>query len=106
MYMLSAIEQTGMESITLIGSIKKLMQEYKLTIRNELPKLYSQDLLNNLFKYPYTKIEFLERDLGVSARTSMRYLEALIEKGLLQKHKIGRNNFYLNKPLFALLSGK
>ncbi len=82
------------------------MYNYKQTIRNELPKLYSQDLLNNLFKYPYTKIEFLERDLSVSGRTATRYLETLIEKGLLQKKKIGRDNFYLNEPLFTLLSGK
>lgn len=106
LYMLTGIEEAALESITLIGNIKKLMQEYKQTIRNELPKIYSQDLLNNLFKYPYTKIEFLERDLGISARTSVRYLEALIEKGLLQKQKLGRDNFYLNKRLFTLLSGK
>jgi len=106
LYMLTGIEQTALESITLIGNIKKLMQQYKQTIRNELPKIYSQDLLNNLFKYPYTKIEFLEKDLGISSRTSTRYLEALIEKGLLEKQKVGRDNFYLNKPLFTLLSGK
>lgn len=106
LYMLTGIEQTALESITLIGNIKKLMQQYKQTIRNELPKIYSQDLLNNLFKYPYTKIEFLEKDLGISSRTSTRYLEALIDKGLLEKQKVGRDNFYLNKPLFTLLSGK
>jgi len=105
-YILTGVEQTALESISLIGSIKKLMQQYKQLLKNELPKLYSQDLLNNLFKYPYTKIEFLEKDLGISARTSMRYLEALIEKGLLEKQKVGRDNFYLNKPLFTLLSGK
>jgi Fic family protein len=106
LYMLTGVEQTAMESIELIGSIKKLMQQYKQTVRNELPKLYSQDLLNNLFKYPYTKIEFLERDLGVSGRTATRYLEALIGKGVLVKQKIGRDNFYLNEQLFQLLSGK
>jgi Fic family protein len=106
LYMLTGVEQTAMESIELIGSIKKLMQQYKQTVRNELPKLYSQDLLNNLFKYPYTKIEFLERDLGVSGRTAIRYLEALIGKGVLVKQKIGRDNFYLNEQLFQLLSGK
>jgi hypothetical protein len=90
----------------LISSMKALMQRYKQEIRKDLPKLYSQDLLNNLFKYPYTKIEFLERDLQISGRTAVRYLEALIEKGLLQKQKIGRDNFYLNEALFALLSGK
>lgn len=105
LYMLSGVEQTAVESITLIGSIKRLMQVYKQTIRKELPKLYSQDLLNNLFKYPYTKIEFLERDLDISGRTAVRYLDALIEKGLLTKQKVGRENFYLNAPLFELLSG-
>jgi Fic family protein len=106
LYMLDGVEQTATESIELIGNIKRLMQEYKQTLRNELPKLYSQDLLNNLFKYPYTKIEFLERDLRVSGRTATRYLEALIEKGLLKKQKIGRDNFYLNEQLFKLLSGQ
>ena len=106
LYMLTGLEQTANESIELIGNIKTLMQRYKHTIRTELPKLYSQDLLNNLFKYPYTKIEFLEQDLEVSSRTAMRYLEALIDKGLLQKQKIGRDNFYINEPLFHLLSGK
>lgn len=104
LYMLTGVEQTAIESIELIGKIKNLMQYYKNTIRNELPKLYSQDLLNDLFKYPYTKIEFIERNLGISNRTAVRYLEALIKKGLLQKQKIGRDNFYLNEQLFALLS--
>ncbi|NOT50035.1 MAG: Fic family protein [Chitinophagaceae bacterium] len=105
LYMLDGVEQTATESVKLIGNIKKLMQEYKQTIRTELPKLYSQDLLNNLFKYPYTKIEFLERDLEVSGRTATRYLEALIEKGLVKKQRVGRDNFYLNESLFQLLSG-
>ncbi len=106
LYMLEGVEQTAIESVELINKIKKLMQQYKQTIREKLPKLYSQDLLNNLFKYPYTKIEFLERDLHISARTAMRYLDAIIEEDLLAKQKIGRNNFYLNEPLFQLLSGK
>jgi len=106
LYMLTGVEQTATESIELIGNMKRLMQEYKQTIRNELPKLYSQDLLNNLFKYPYTKIEFLERDLRVSNKTATRYLAALIEKGLVKKQKIGRDNFYLNEQLFRLLSGQ
>lgn len=106
LYMLTGVEQMALESIGLIGNMKTLMQQYKQTVRSELPKLYSQNLLNNLFKYPYTKIEFLERDLQISNRTAVRYLDALIEKGLLQKQKVGRDNFYLNAPLFALLSGK
>lgn len=105
-FMLTGIEKTAGESIVLITMIKNLMQQYKQTIRSHLPKLYSQDLLNNLFKYPYTKIEFIERDLEVSRRTAVRYLEALVKQKLLYKQKVGRNNFYINQPLFDLLADK
>lgn len=106
LYLLTGVEQTAIESMNLIGHLKILMQQYKQTIRNELPKLYSQELLNNLFRYPYTKIEFIEKDLEVSRSTAIRYLEALVEKALLKKQKIGRDNFFVNEPLFHLLSGK
>jgi Fic family protein len=106
LFILDGIEQTAIQSVILISQLKYLMQQYKHTIRKDLPKLYSQDLLNNLFKYPYTKIEFIEKDLGVSRSTAIRYLEALVSKNLLNKHKISRDNFYVNKSLFNLLAGK
>ena len=104
MYMLDGIEQTAHESIILINHIKELMQQYKQTIRTGLPKMYSQDLLNNLFKYPYTKIEYMERDLDISRSTAIRYLKELEKIKLLKKQKIGRDNFYINQPLFNLLT--
>jgi len=104
LYMLDGIEQTAQESIVLIGTIKHLMQQYKHTIRSQLPKIYSQDLLNNLFKYPYTKIDYIEADLGVSRNTAIRYLEALVKQDLLKKQRIGRDNFYINNSLFDLLA--
>jgi Fic family protein len=79
------------------------MEQYKQTIRTRLPKIYSQDLLNNLFRYPYTKIEYIQQELGVSRNTSIRYLEALVKEGLLVKQKIGRDNFYVNSSLFEML---
>ena len=105
LYMLKGVEQTALESIVLISNIKKLMQQYKEEIRKCFPKMYSRDLLNNLFKYPYTKIEFIQRDLSVSRNTAIRYLEALVQEGFLKKNKLGRDNFYLNEPLFNLLIG-
>lgn len=104
LYMLDGVEQTANESIVLISQIKKLMQQYKQSIRTTLPKMYSQDLLNNLFKYPYTKIEYLENDLGISRSTAIRYLNELEKLKLLAKQKIGRDNFYINQPLFDLLA--
>ena len=106
LYMLDGVEQTSVESIVLIGKIKNMMQDYKQKIRTGLPKLYSQDLLNNLFQYPYTKIEYLQNDLEVSRNTAIRYLEALVKKELLTKQKIGRDNFFINDSLFNILADK
>ena len=104
LFVLDGVEKTATESLVLINAIKNLMLQYKQLIRNAYPKMYSQDLLNNLFKYPYTKIEFIQSDLGVSRNTAIRYLEQLVNANILKKHRIGRENFYENIELFRLLS--
>lgn len=103
LYMLSAVETTSIETVKQIRTIKKLMQELKNKIRAEEPKIYSQDLLNNLFRHPYTKIALVERDLGVSRITARKYLEKLVEIGILLKIKQGRSNYYINYQLFDSL---
>lgn len=105
LFMLESIQQTAGESVQLITELRKLMQDYKHRIREKHPKMYSQDLINNLFKYPYTKIEFVQADLQVSRNTAIRYLEALATEGFLSKYKLGRESFYLNNKLFDLLKG-
>nr|WP_201265583.1 Fic family protein [Mariprofundus sp. EBB-1] len=102
LYMLDGIESTAQQTIWLIQGIKKLMLDYKHRIRNELPKIYSQDLLNLLFRHPYTKIEHVKSELRVSRITATRYLDLLVEKGFIQKHKIGNFNYYINNPLYDL----
>ena len=101
-YILKGIEITSKETISMIKKIKEIMQDYKQRIRNDLPKIYSQDLLNNLFKHPYTKIDFLATDLKISRQTATRYLDNLVDKGFLEKVKLKTSNFYVNAPLFNL----
>lgn len=71
--------------------------------RDELPKIYSQYLINNLFRHPYIKIEFVRDDLRVSRITATKYLEELVRIGILSKVRKHRENFYLNDALFSLL---
>ena len=104
MFMLKGVEETAKQTLQLIEAIRQLMQDYKQRIRNDLPKLYSQDLLNNLFKHPYTKIEFLEEELGVTRQTASGYLNRLVKAGFLEKVKIGKSNFYINQPLYKLFA--
>ena len=103
LFMIKAVDQTSRETIDLIIKIRELMMNYKRTLRDNY-KFYSQDLLNNLFKHPYTKIEFIQRDLNVSRITAANYLNQLADDKLLTKKKLGTANYYINDPLFKLLS--
>ena len=79
------------------------MQQTKQRLSSELPKIYSQDLLSNLFENPYTKIEFLEKDLNISKRTAQNYLDMSYSIGLLDKIKVGKSNYYTNENLIKVL---
>jgi Fic family protein len=102
LFMLKGVEVTAQQTIQLVKDIKALMQQYKEQMRKELPKIYSQDLLNILFKHPYTKIEFVMKEMMIQRITAAKYLDSLVEKGLLQKTKLGRSNYYLNTQLIKL----
>ena len=104
LYMLHGVESTARQTIWIIRAIKTAMMDYKHRIRAEFPKMYSQDLLNNLFRHPYTKIEFLQNDLRVTRLTASRYLAQLTESGFLEKAKVGRYNYYINQPLMDLFA--
>lgn len=103
-YIVKGIATTAKSEIGLIKNLRELMQVTKHRLRAELPKIYSQELLNNLFRYPYTKIEFVEKDLGVSRITAAKHLDTLAHNGFVEKKKVGRTNFYINRPLFSLLT--
>lgn len=103
LFIIRGIEITSRETINLISQIRELMSEYKYKLRDNY-KFYSQDLLNNLFKHPYTKIEFIVNDLNVSRITAANYLNKLAEDGLLRKERIGTGNYYVNERLFELLA--
>ena len=103
LYILTAVDHTARETVATIQAIKALLLDVKQRIRASY-KFYSQDLINNLFSHPYTKIEFVQRDLGVSRITATKYLEALVAGGFLQKRKVGRSNYYINVPLYALMT--
>lgn len=103
LYMLAAVETTASETIRTIGEIRAALMNYKHQIRDR-HRFYSQDLVNNLFQHPYTKIEFAMNDLSVSRLTATKYLDTLAKDGLLHKRKLGRSNYYVNVALAKILT--
>lgn len=101
-YMLTAVAETAQQTLQLIEGMRQLMADYKRRIREEHRRIYSQDLLNNLFRHPYTRIEFVQAELGVTRQTAAKYLDQLAEAGFVEKRQQGRSNYYINTPLVGL----
>ncbi|MEM1192786.1 MAG: Fic/DOC family N-terminal domain-containing protein [Pseudomonadota bacterium] len=105
LFMLSVVRDASRTVINLFSEIRKQMTTIKRQIRDgDLKKIYSQDLLNNLFRHPYTRVEFIEQELGVSRPTATKYLKALVRADLLEQIRQGRNNYHVNRPLVSALT--
>lgn len=102
-FMLEGVAQTAKTTLRLVEGIGELMHEAKHRMRSEVPKLYSQELLNNLFRHPYTRIEYVQNDLNITRQTAARYLDTLAEHGFVDKHRAGKNNYFINTRLVRLL---
>ena len=101
-YMLEAVAETSATTVEIVTGIRQQMADVKHRLRSELPKIYSQELLNNLFRHPYTRIEYLQNDLDVSRQTAAKYLDTLAEHGFVEKHRSGKNNYFINVALVKL----
>lgn len=102
LFMLKGVEVTAEETIRLIKGISHLMAEYKSVLRPLFGRQYKHELLNNLFYHPYTKIEFIQQDLLIQRKTATKYLDMIVETGLLKKVKIKHTNYYMNVRLIEL----
>ncbi len=96
------VAQTAKDTLTLIEGLRVLMADCKQRIRADHPKVYSQDLINNLFRHPYTRIEYVVKELNVSRPTATKYLNTLAAVRFLGKQWIGWYNYYMNQRLVAL----
>jgi Fic family protein len=103
LYMLEGVKQTSYQTIQLIHGIRELMQAHKTKIRNELPNVYSHELLNHLFSHPYTKRVYVEEVLSVHRNTANKYLKQLLELKMLSIYPMGTEKLYINNDLYHLL---
>ena len=104
-FMLECVQVAALDARILVTQIRLLMMQFKNRMRDGLPKVYSQDLLNNLFRHPYTRIEFVQADLGVTRQTASRYLKLLADEGFVTEVKVGTGKYYVNHDLVKLFMG-
>ena len=101
-YILTGIEEMAEETIGIINRIRDEILKMKYELRDRT-KLYSKELLEALFFEFYTKIPYIQEQLGVSDKTAQKYLDMLVELGFLTSEKIGRERIYRNERLFNII---
>ena len=102
-FMLKAVESTAQQTFDQVTRIQSLMEEVRLKVKEAAPTIYSKDLIEVIFRHPYTKIQFLV-DANIAKRqTASTYLQTLAELGFLRPNKNGREIYYINDALFAEL---
>ena len=103
LYMLDMVEQTALKGRYQIVEIEKLMEHMSVEIQEKLPRLYSKDFIEALFRLPYTKRAQLEiAGLG-NLKTVGSYLKALEDNGFLKSEQVGKEKLYLNYKLLDIL---
>ncbi|WP_339919844.1 Fic/DOC family N-terminal domain-containing protein [uncultured Flavobacterium sp.] len=103
LYMLDMVEQTALKGRSQITAIEKLMNEMAVTIQQKLPKIYSKDLMEELFRLPYTKRGQLEKAGLGNIKTVGNYLKELENQGFLKSEQVGKEKLYLNFRLLEVL---
>lgn len=103
LFFLDAVLHTSQTTLRTIEDIRNQMQQNKVLLRQVLGKKYSVELLNHLYKNPYTTILLLSKDLAINDKTARNYLEKLSDGGILERVRMKKRYYYLNRPLLDLL---
>ena len=105
MYMLDMVEQTASKGRQQIAEIEKLMNKMGAEIQEKLPRIYSKDLMEQLFRLPYSKRNQLEKVGLGNLKTVGNYLKELEKAGFLKSEQVGKEKLYLNFRLLEVLKG-
>ncbi|MGG7033820.1 MAG: Fic family protein [Flavobacterium sp.] len=106
LYMLDMVEQTALKGRKQIADIESLMNQMGEEIKQKLPKVHSKDLMEELFRLPYTKRHQLEKAGLGNLKTVGNYLKELETEGFLKSEQVGKEKLYLNFKLLEILKRK
>ena len=105
-FVLDGVEETCTWTTDKIKSIRELMEHTGQYVQSRLPKIYSWEFVELLFRQPYCRIGNLV-DAGIAKRqTASVYLKQLCEIGVLREIKSGRENIFVHPKYIELLSGE
>jgi Fic family protein len=103
LYMLDMVEHSAVQGIQRITAITQAMERMANDVAFQLPKIYSRELIETLFRLPYVKRKHLTDMSFGTTKTVGSYLTTLEEHGFLKSTKVGKEKLYINWRLMDIL---
>ena len=103
-YMLEAVKNTAIWTTQKISTIRSLSNHTADHVRLKLPKIYSRELIDVIFAQPYCRISDVVSEGIAKRQTASEYLKKLVEIGVLESHKLGREQLFLHPKLLKLIT--
>lgn len=103
-FMLKGVEQVSSWTCAKIAAMRKLINQTEGHVRQQLPKIYSHELVQTIFEQPYCRISNLVEKGIAKRQTASNYLKQLVEIGVLQEKTAGNEKLFLNPRLLHLLT--
>lgn len=103
-FILKGIAETALWTTGKIAAIRQLQEDCITHVRQQLPKIYSRELVDAVFEFPYCRISNLV-DRGIAKRqTASTYLKELVRIGVLEEKQAGKERLFINPRLLRLLT--
>ena len=106
MFVLNGVEETCIWTTDKIKAIRDLMKHTSQYVKEQLPKSYSWELVEALFKQPYCRINNLVAAGIAKRQTASVYLKQLADIGVLKEVKSGRETLFVHPKYIELLTGE
>ena len=106
MFILEGVEDTCSWTTDKIKAIRELMEHTAEYVQAKLPKIYTWELVELLFKQPYCRINNLVSSGVAKRQTASVYLKQLCDAGILKEIKSGRENIFVHPKYIELLTGE
>lgn len=104
LYMLKGIEETAHWTTQKIAAIRALQDNTIIYVKRSLPKIYTRELVDQIFVSPYCRISNLVESGVAKRETASKYLKELVRIGVLNEMQYGRERLFIHPALMALLS--
>lgn len=103
LFILEAVEQQSIKTTDSVSGIRELMSKYRDLISSKKHKIYSAELVEYLFSFPFYRQASLMDKLNITRNTASKYFSELKDIGIIKEEKYKNDKLYYCSEFHDLL---